>query len=398
MNALRDPWDLDPGVTFLNHGSFGACPRAVLERQGDLRRELERQPVRFFVDGFFDRLDAARTELARFVGASPDGLVAVPNATTGVNAVLRSFPFEPGDELLTTDHAYNACANALEFVAQRAGARVRVVAIPFPGASSDGAARTVLDAVSPRTRLVLIDHVTSPTALVLPLERIVAELEGAGVDVLVDGAHAPGMLPLEIERIGCAYYTGNAHKWLCAPKGAGFLWVREDRRDRVRPTVISHGTNTPRPARSRYHDEFDWVGTDDPTAFLSVPFAIEYVGGLVEGGWPAIRERNRALALHARKTVAAALGSELPCPDAMIGSIAALPLPDGSDGPATSALYAGELHDALLERHGIEIPVIPWPAPPRRILRLSAQLYNEAGDYERLAEALDAELARERGA
>jgi isopenicillin-N epimerase len=234
--------------------------------------------------------------------------------------------------------------------------------------------------------------VTSPTGMVLPLAAIVQELADRGVDVVVDGAHAPGMLPLDVDEIGAAYYVGNCHKWLCAPKGAGFLSVRADRRDAVRPLTISHGANTRRPGRSRLHDEFDWTGTTDPTAFLCVPIAIELMESLVPGGWPAIRKHNRELALAGRRILAGALDVPLPCPDEMIGSLAALSLPDGSPEPPTSALYADPLQEALLRTHRIEVPIVPWPAPPKRLVRISAQLYNRPEHYERLGAALRQEL------
>ena len=408
MEALADPaplaptpadlarhWTLEPGLHFLTHGTFGACLRPVLAAQQALRAELERQPVRFLARELEARLDAARAELAAFLGADPLDLVAVPNATAGVNAVLRSLALAPGDELLTTDHEYNASKNALDFAAGRAGARVVVARVPVPLASPDDAAAAVLAAVGPRTRLALIDHVTSPTGLVLLLERLAPELAARGVDVLVDSAHAPGMLPLDLGvlgALGVAFYTSNYHKWLCAPKGAAFLWVRRDRRETIRPLAISHGANTPRPGRSRFHTEFDWTGTDDPTAFLCVPVAIRFLGGLLPGGWPALRERNRALALAARDLLAEVLGVAPPAPDAMIGSLAALPLPDGDPNAPRSALYTDLLQTTLLDRHRIEVPIVPWPGPPQRLVRVSAQLYNHLDQYRALAAALREEL------
>jgi isopenicillin-N epimerase len=385
-------WSLDGSVVFLNHGSFGACPTEVLRHQAALRAELEAEPVRFLSRELDDRLDAARAALAAFVGADPDDLAFVANATGGVNAVLRSLPFRTGDELVTTDHAYNACRNALEFVAARAGATVAIVAIPFPVASPDAVVEAVLARVTPRTRLALLDHVTSPTGLVLPIERLIAELAARGVEVLVDGAHAPGMVPLDLATLGATYYSGNGHKWLCAPKGAAFLWVRRDRQPAVRPLTISHGANATRPGRSRFRLEFDWTGTADPTAWLSVPRAIEYLGALLPGGWPALMARNRALALEARRLLGAAAGTPLPCPDAMIGSLASVVLPDG---PTTDIGWRrpDPLQDRLFDEWRIEVPVMSWPAPPRRLIRISAQLYNARDDYVRLAEALGKELA-----
>ena len=385
---LRQHWGLDPEITFLNHGSFGACPLAVLEHQRQLRERMERQPVQFLARELEPLLDEARAELASFLGAAAEDLAWLSNATTGVNAVLQSLAFGPGDELLTTDHEYNACRNALEHVAGRSGATVVVAPVPFPLGSPDEVVDAVLSRVTARTRLALIDHVTSPTGLVLPIERLVRELAGRGVETLVDGAHAPGMLELSLDELGAAYFTGNCHKWLCAPKGAAFLHVRRDRRNRVRPLVISHGANSPRRDRSRYHLEFDWTGTDDPTAWLSVPAAIRFMGGLVEGGWPELRRRNRRLALQARDELCRALGVEPGCPDEMVGSMAALPLPPGAPGSTTSALYTDELQSAMLRQFRIEVPIIPWPAPPARLVRISAQVYNRPEQYRRLAAAL----------
>lgn len=388
---LRQHWDLDPEVVFLNHGSFGACPRAVLAVQSELRARMERQPVRFFVRELPGLLDAARAEVAGFVGADPQDLVFVRNATEGVAAVLGSLALAPGDELLITSHGYNACNNAARHVALKTGAKVQVAEVPFPVAGPDEVVAAVLAAVTPRTRLALVDHVTSPTGLVLPVAAIVAALGERGVDCLIDGAHAPGMLPLDVSAIGAAYYTGNFHKWVCAPKGAAMLHVRRDRQRGLHPAVISHGYNAPRPT-SQFHVEFDWTGTADPTPWLCVPAAIRTVGALVPGGWPEVRARNHALVRAGRRIVAAAIGAALPAPEDMLGSLASVALPPGSAAPPTTPLYCDPLQDALLLRHRIEVPVPPWPAPPRRLLRISAQLYNELADYEALARALQVEL------
>lgn len=385
-------WRLDPRVTFLNHGSFGACPRRVLDFQRALRERIERQPVRFFIREFEPMLDAARRALAAFVGADARDVVFVPNATSGVNTVLRSLRLRRGEELLVTDHAYNACRNALDFAAERSGARVVVAAIPFPLRSAGEVLGAVLDRVNRRTRLALVDHITSPTGLVLPIGPLVKALEARGVDALVDGAHAPGMVPLDLDGLGAAYYTGNGHKWLCAPKGAGFLHVRRDRQGLIRPLTISHGANSPRKDRSRLLLEFDWTGTADPSALLSIPEAIRCVGSLRPGGWPEVMRRNRRLALAGRRILCAALGAARPCPDAMIGSLASVPLPPGADAPPA----IDPLQDRLWARHRIEVPVVPWPVPPKRLIRISAQLYNSLPQYRRLAAALASSLPKRR--
>jgi isopenicillin-N epimerase len=388
-------WPLDPAVAFLNHGSFGACPRAVLEHQSALRAEMEAEPVRFLSRELDGRLDAARARLGAFLGADPDDLAFVNNATSGVNAVLRSLRLSPEDELLTTDHAYNACRNTLDFVASRAGSRVVVAKVPFPVASPDAVVSAVMTGVTPRTRLALLDHVASPTALVLPIEPLIRALAARGIDVLVDGAHAPGMLPLGLDALGAAYYSGNCHKWLCAPKGAAFLWVRRDRRDEVRPLTISHGASAARVDRSRFRLEFDWTGTDDPTAWLTVPTAIDYLASLVPGGWPALMARNHGLALEARRLVTEALGIATPCPDDMVGSLASVILPEG---PTADVAWRqpDPIQRRLFDGWGIEVPIMSWPSAPRRLVRVSAQLYNDRDQYRRLAEALGQELAAER--
>jgi isopenicillin-N epimerase len=385
--SFRQHWTLDPAITFLNHGSFGACPIPVLEAQSEIRARLEREPVRFFVREYEALLDEARAAAAALVGADADDLAFVSNATAGVNTVLRSLDLAPGDELLTTDHAYNACRNALEYVAQRAGARVVVAAIPFPLAGPEAVIEAVLAQVTDRTRLALLDHITSPTALVFPIDRLVAELAARGVDTLVDAAHAPGMVPLDLRATGAAFTTGNFHKWLCAPKGAAFLHVRRDRQALVRPLSISHGANAPLATRSRFRLEFDWTGTEDPSAALSVPAAIRFLEGLLPGGLPALMAANRATALAARDAICAAASTAPPCPDAMVGAMAAVILP-GSAEPLVAEPLIDPLQDALFTRFRIEIPVFPWAPSARRILRVATPIYTGAAEIDVLTAAL----------
>src|SRR5579872_1213199 len=382
-------WPLDPKVIFLNHGSFGSCPRPVLEFQRELRDRLERQPVQFLVRELEGLLDEARGALGRFLGADAENLVFVQNATSGVNTVLRSLQFNPGDELLVTNHEYNACRNALDFVANRSGARVIVADIPFPLQTVGQIIEAVLGCVTPRTRLALLDHVTSQTGMVLPVARLVSELAARGIDSLVDGAHAPGMVPLDLRNLGAAYYTGNCHKWLCAPKTAGFLHVRPDRQQLIRPLSISHGANSPHTDRPRFQIEFGWCGTWDPSACLSVPEAMRFTGSLLPGGWPQIMARNRELALAGRKILCMALKIDAPCPDECIGSLAVVPIPDAlPEDSLPMLLNSDPLQNQLREQFSIEVPVIPWPAPPKRLLRISAQLYNSRPQYQFLADAL----------
>ncbi len=388
MHGLAKHWSLDPTVTFLNHGSFGACPRAVLSAQAELRARLEAEPVRFMLERLEPELDASRNALGSFVGADPAGLAFVRNATEGVNTVLASFPLKAGDAVLTTNHAYGACKNALDRRAASAGAEVIVAEVPFPIRSPAEVLEAVERAWTPKVRLALLDHITSPTGLVFPLAELVKLLEGKGVACLVDGAHAPGMVPLALNALGASYYTGNCHKWLCTPKGAALLWAREDRRKDLHPLVTSHGSTAARPDRSRFHLEFDWTGTDDPTAFLAVKTAIEVMAGLLPGGWPAIMEHNRQLVLAARGVLCRALEIDPPAPESMIGSLATLPLPDRRPGQP-------EIQGLLFSQHRIELPTWAWPRAPQRIFRVSAQLYNTIEQYETLASALQALLSKE---
>ena len=395
-NPAADPslWLLDPETIFLSHGAFGACPRHVLAVQNQWRERLERQPVQFLVRELEMHIDAARKCLANFVGADTDDIVFVPNATAGVNTVLRSLVLTPGDELLVTDYAYNACRNALDFAAERSGAKTVVARIPFPFRNQDEIIAPILERVTSRTRLAMIDHVTSQTGVVMPIARLVSELKQRGVDTLVDGAHAPGMVPLDLKKLG-AYYTGNCHKWLCAPKGAAFLHVAREKQDAIRPLTISHGANSQRKDCSRLLVEFGWQGTWDPSACLSMPEAIRFVGSLLPGGWPEIMARNHALALAARKILCASLHIDPPCPDEFIGSLAAIPLPDAApDALARLPLNEYPLQDDLREMYKIEVPIISWPAPPKRVLRISAQLYNSMPQYERLGKAVVKALKR----
>lgn len=386
-SPFRSHWSLDPEVTFLNHGSFGACPSRVLEEQSRLRARMEAEPVRFLHRELEPLADSARAALGAFLDADPDDIAFVNNATTGVNTVLQSLRFSPGDELLTTDHEYNASRNTLDFVASRWGVKVVVAKLPWPVPSAQSVVDAVLAHVTERTRLLLIDHISSQTALVLPIAALIRALRERGVETLVDGAHGPGQVPLSLRQLGAAYYTGNCHKWMCAPKGAAFLYVRRELQPGIRPVVISHGYNSRRKDRSRFRLDFDWLGTDDPTPYLCVPKALEVVGGLLPGGWPEVMASNRAKVLAARSFLSQRLGVSPSSPEDMVGSMATVPLPDGFP-VQPSALGLDPLQDRLLFEHGIEVPITPWPRPPHRHVRVSAQLYNTHTEYQRLAEAL----------
>lgn len=380
-------WALSPDVHHLNHGSFGAVPTEILAKQDAWRRRWEANTTGFIMEEVQPALDRARVAVASFLEADPAGLVFVRNATSGVASVVRSMEhtLHPGDELLTTSHDYNAIRQTLEFTADRSGAKVVVPDVPFPLETPAQVTEAVLSAASDRTRLAVIDHITSPTGVVYPIEEIVAALE-PDVPVVVDGAHGPGQVPLDLGRIGASWYTGNLHKWTCAPKGAAFLHSRRDRIDETVPIVISHGWNAEIPdGRSRYWALFDWLGTDDMTQWLVVPDALRLLGSLEAGGWPALMKRNHDLVVEGRDVICERLGLEAPVPDEMVGTMAAIALPDQSGPDRGEAL--SPLNFELLDR-GFETLVMIWPQWPNQVLRVSAHHYNTRDEYQALAETL----------
>jgi isopenicillin-N epimerase len=393
-------WALDPTVTYLNHGSFGACMKSVLEVQRGWRDKLEAHPVRFLARELEDLLDWSRSEIGGFTGSDADDLALMPNATAGINTVLRSLRFEKGDELVATDHAYNASLNALRFAAAGSSARVVLARIPFPIESPDEAFDAVMGAVTAKTKLVMVEHVTSPTALVLPLERLIPALAEKGIDVLVDGAHGPGMVQVRLRELAPAYYVGTTHKWVCAPKGTGFLFVRRDRQALIKPLAISSGANDARMDRSRFRLEFDWTGTCDPSGWLTIPAAIDGLGEMLPGGWPSLIAINRQLIISARDMLAEALHTSVQAPNSMTGSMATLRLP-GGPWPREEATRRMAMIEAAMRGRRFELPLMVWPCPwlvdsgdlpPSTefdlIVRISAQAYNYFGQYERLASIL----------
>ena len=372
--AIRGEWLIEEDIRFLNHGSYGAAPKVVLDAQSRWRERMERQPVRFMTDELPAHLRAAAADLAEYLGADGDDLVFVDNATTAVNAVLRSLAFEPGDEILTTTHAYNAVRNAIKYVCGRTGARFKEAAIPFPATGDDAEAIAAVEAgITPRTRLAVIDHVGPETALVLPIARLIELFKQRGVPVLVDGAHAPGMVPLALNDLGADWYLGNGHKWLCAPKGCAFLCARPDRQAEIHPTVISHGLG------QGFTAEFDWQGTRDFSPWLAVTDALAFRRRLGGG----VAKYCKSLVREAAEHLAAAWKTEIGTPERMGGFMATLRLPAGVE-PTPEAAKA--LRQCLLANHRLETKIFPLAGA--LWLRLSAFVYNEFEDYSPLAELL----------
>ena len=384
---LAHHWPLDPQTVFLNHGSFGATPSEVLEEQGRLRGLLERDPVRFFEREYSDMWDESRSAVARMLNADVDGMVFVSNATQGVNTVLRSLDLEPGDEIIVPDHSYQACWNAVDYVTRRSGAKTVIVEIPFRVEDPKQVIDLIMEAVTERTVLALIDTVTSPTGSRMPFEELTNRLQSRGVDVLLDAAHGPGIVPIDLSRLKPAYCVGNFHKWTCSPKGSAFLHIRKDRKDLIHPLNISHGFSFEGTAQEKFEFEFAWPGTQDPTPWLCIPKAMSFMEELVVGGWPEIMRRNRDLALQGRNLICDALGTTPPVPDTMVSALASVEVPtDEEVGPMS--LDGDPFHNYLLDEYSIQVPVMPWRHHDTKYIRISAQLYNHIDEYRYLADAL----------
>lgn len=373
---LRDLFLLRPDVVFLNHGSFGACPRPVFEAYQAWQLELERQPVAFLGRRFKRLMQQAREHLADYVGAGADDLVYVPNATVGLNMIARSLPLEPGREVLTTDHEYGALDRTWRFICAKRGARYVQQPLPLPVRSVEQVVETIWAGVNERTQVLFISHITSPTALVLPVTELARRARAAGIIIVVDGAHTPGQIPLDLAALGVDFYAGNCHKWLMAPKGAGFVYARPEMQPLLEPLVVSWGWQSESPGPSRYIDEQEYQGTRDIAAYLAVPAAIQFMEA---HHWERVRDRCHQLLRVARCSLTALTQLEPLSPDeaTWFAQMAAFPLPDCETETLQRRLY---------EEFAIEIPLITWNNRP--LARLSVQGYNTPSDITALLEAL----------
>jgi isopenicillin-N epimerase len=337
--------------------------------------------------------------LAETVGADPADLAFDTNATHAANAILRWLKFEPDDEILVTSHGYNAVTNAARYAADQTGARVTTATLPLPITDSGQLTTSILDAVTPRTRLAIIDHITSPTAVIMPLAEIIPALRERGVLSLIDGAHGPGGIPVNLGQLAPDYYVANCHKWLCSPRGAAFLFTQPQHRTRdtapceLQPASVSHGYNTHGPQQNRLHDAFDFPGTTDPTAWASVGRAIDFLSTLRGTSLEDHMQCNHELALEGASVLMDRCGLQMICPADMVGPLVTLTLPDDPAPDdldySTSPGPSLKLHSALQDDYGIQVPVFHFPQAPQRMLRISAQAYNSLNDYQRLADALE---------
>jgi isopenicillin-N epimerase len=392
---------IEPGLTMLNHGSYGICPEFIHERQSELRRLMDADPVKFFLHHLEELADRARVALGRFINADPADLALVQNATFAVATCLHAIDWKPGDQVLVTDHEYTATLNELDRLTRTRGIEVVHAKIPLPATGPDHIYETVASKITDRTRLVIMSHIASASALILPVERLVAICRDQGIETLIDGAHAPGQIELDLKKLRPTYYAASCHKWLCSPKGAAFFYADKEVQDRVQPLALSCRVHEKRADRAAFLCDFDYVGTADYTAALVIPDCIEHLGTQLPSGWPELRAHNHAMVLEGARVIRERCGLPETYPaeyaDQMTGCMYSLLLPPNPD-PSRPTRYADALHDRITDRHHIQVPI--WTLEPAnaRVCRISAQIHNEAGQYERLAEALAIELASEQPA
>ncbi len=376
-DTLRDDFLLDPGIRYLNHGSFGATPRPVFDSYQRWQRELENQPTEFLGRRARGLLEQSRQALASYLGTSSSNLAYLTNATTGLNVVARSLALKTGDEVLSTNHEYGALDRTWRFLEKKQGFKYINHPLNLPVTTPENFVETLWEGVTSRTRVIFISHITSPTALIFPAQEICRRAREQGILTVIDGAHAPGQIPLQLDQLGADFYSGNLHKWLCAPKGAAFLYARPEVMPMIEPLVVSWGYQSDQPGPSQLVDYIEMQGTRDISAFLAVPDAIRYQA---QHHWAEVRDRCHELLRGAIQEIAALSAKPplSPLSRQWFCQMASAPLPDFID--------AVDLHRRLYEDFHIEIPVLEWHG--QKLIRCSIQAYNTAGDMDALLEAL----------
>jgi len=377
------------GLTMLNNGSYGLTPVVVGDAQRELQRRLESDPVRFFKADLEDYADDARRAIAAFTNTDPAHLALVPNGTFAVATVLNNLDLAPHDEILVTDHEYMATFNELGKVCRETGAKVTVAKVPFPAVTPEQVIEAVTHAMTDRTRVVLISHITSASSLIMPVAEIIAQAKSRGIETFLDGAHTPGQIELDIGALDPTWYAASCHKWLATPKGTGFIYASPNRQKNFKPMVLSCRVHETRSDRDAFLCDFDYTGTNDYTGNMVIPVSIAHMGAQLPGGWGELRQRNHDLIIEGAKIVCGSLGIEQQIPESMIGSMISIPIP-GQCEPST--LLGEGLWDRLYLNHGLQVPVWDLPGVHDRMIRISAQLYNTIEDYHLLAEALPREL------
>ncbi len=387
---LAKNWGLNKEIVYLNHGSFGATPTAVLEKQLQYQKEMEAEAVEFYINKLPDLLSESKMALANFVGTDPNHIVFVQNTTTGVNTVLKNLEGKPGDEWLTTNHGYGACVHALKHYAEKQSCTVVTAVIEYPIISEDEMVAAIERSITPKTTIALIDYVTSASAVIFPVKKIIELLQSKGIKVIVDAAHCPGMIDFNIDALQPDFFIANCHKWICSPKGSAFLYVAPQHQHFVTPMVISHYNDSQVGEAAHWSNQFMWDGTHDYSAYLCVKDALEYMPTLHVDGWAGIKKNNRELAFAAATKIAEALKVQLPAPQALLGAIINIPMPNG-ETPEKFFHHNQALKNKLFKRYNIEVPVFLFPKAPQQWLRISAQLYNSMEQYEYLIECLKEE-------
>ncbi len=391
-------WRLDPAITFLNHGSYGACPEVVQDAQNEIRALMEREPVRFFMQHLERLTDVVRERVGAFVNCRPQDLSFTPNATISIATVLLNIDFKPGDEILVNTHEYMSAINELGRMGQRVGTKMVKATIPFPIANEQQVIDAVMASVTPRTKLAILSHITSPTAIILPVKKLTDMLHAKGIRVLIDGAHVPAQIPLDVTDLGADYYVADFHKWVSSPKGSSFIHVQPGLQRGFRPISLSSRVHNVRDDRAPFLAEFDYVGTSDYSALLCVPAAIEFFEKSIPGGIPALMKRNHDLVIKGRAAICNATGLTPPAPDDMLPSMATIllpPMPASLKG--VKAVFGDPLQDRLVDEHRIQVPIWALPDCGTRFTRISAQLYNTLAEFEYFGKALAVELEREAG-
>ncbi len=380
-NPRINEWLLDKSTIFLNHGSFGACPIEVFNKYQQWQKLIEQQPVKFFMYTLREELYSAKKILSSFLNVQTDDLVFVQNATEGVNTVLHSIQWQHDDEILITNHIYPACRNAIQFYANRFGVKVKEVQILFPLNSNDEIIQTIIDTITNKTRLILLDHIASPTGLLFPIKEIRQQISN-DILILVDGAHAPGAISLDINELGVDFYTGNCHKWMCSPKGAGFLWIQAKHQDYIYPINISL-INT---VSESFNERFFWRGTQDPSAWLSIPAAISFLNKISNNNINTFINQNIKMNRKMREIVSQQLQIPMLCPNEMIATMSAIPIYSNSSETHNNTI--DPMQEWLMQKYNIEVPIFNWANEAYKLLRFSYFAYNDETQYITLANAI----------
>ncbi len=390
-NSLVNNWSLNQEIVYLNHGSFGATPSKVLQKQNQLQLEMEAEAVQFFIDKLPNLINESKLALANFVGTNTNNIVFTPNTTTGVNTILHSIVGKPGDAWLTTNHAYGACANAFKHFAKNQQCTVVTANIDYPIINEDAIIEAIEKSITPKTTIALIDFVTSASAIILPIKKIINLLQSKGIQVIIDAAHAPGMVDFNIDELQPDYFIANCHKWICSPKGSAFIYVAPQHQANIHPLVISHYNDMAPNTAAHWSNQFMWDGTHDYSAYICIKDALETMPTFINDGWENIKKQNHELVWQAAAKIANKLQVNLPAPKEMIGSICNIPMPNG-EAPLQKFHSNVALKDKLFRLYNIEVPVFMFPNAPTQWLRISAQLYNSMEQYDYLLECLKEEL------